>query len=88
MGRQLNIRSDRAFELATRLAAERGTAVTRVVEEALEQLARADEEQAEAKAQATLRRWMELLEEGWKQRDPDCDFKIEDLYDPETGLPA
>jgi hypothetical protein len=31
---------------------------------------------------------MVLLEEGWKHLDPDCDFKIEDLYDPETGLPV
>ena len=88
MGRQLNIRSDRAYELATKLADERGTAVSRIVEEALERMARDDEERAEAKAQATLRHWKELLEEGWKHLDPDCDFKIEDLYDPETGLPA
>ena len=88
MGRQLNIRSDRAFELATRLAAERGTPVARIVEEALERLARAADEQAEAEVQATLKEWRALLEEGWKQLDPNCEFKIEDLYDPETGLPA
>jgi hypothetical protein len=88
MGRQLNIRSDRAYELATRLAAERGTPVARVVEEALDALAAADAQQREASKQAKLKHWMELLEEGWKHLDPDCDFKIEDLYDPETGLPV
>ncbi len=36
MPRQLNIRSDRAFEIASRLAARRGQPVARVVEEALE----------------------------------------------------
>jgi len=88
MGRQLNIRSDRAYDLATRLAAERGIPVARVVEEALDALAASDAEQREAAKQAKLKHWMSLLEEDWKHLDPDCDFKIEDLYDPDTGLPV
>lgn len=88
MGRQLNIRSNRAYELATRLAADRRTSVARVVEEALEGLQARDRAQQQAAADAKLARWMPLLEEGWRNLDPNCDFKIEDLYDPETGMPA
>jgi hypothetical protein len=88
MGRQLNIRSDRAYSLATELAAHRGTSVTKVVEEALEGLRARDDADREAAVEAKLRHWMELLEEDWKHLDPNSDFKIEDLYDPETGLPV
>lgn len=88
MGRQLNIRSDRAYELATRLAADRNTTVARVVEEALEGLQVRDQAAQDAAAVAKLARWTPLLEEGWRNLDPSSDFKIEDLYDPETGLPA
>lgn len=34
-----------------------------------------------------MKHWLSLLEEDWKRLN-DSDFKIEDLYDPETGLPA
>lgn len=87
MGRQLNVRSDRAVELATQLAARRGTAVARVVEEALEALARADDAEDERRLAEKRARWRALLEEGWKQLN-NSDFTLDDLYDPETGLPA
>jgi len=88
MGRQLNIRSDRARALAAELAERHNKPITRIVEEALEAYAKAEQggEAAEDR-EATLRRWRELLEVTWANLN-DSDFKIEDLYDPETGLPA
>jgi hypothetical protein len=85
MGRQLNIRSDRARALAAELAARHNKPVARIVEEALE--AYAEAEKGDEDREATLRHWRALLEETWDNLN-DSDFKIEDLYDPETGLPA
>lgn len=82
MGRQLNIRSDRAYEIATALAEKEGRSITAVVEAALAAYQHANETSEER-----LARWKALLEEDWKNLN-DSDFKIEDLYDPETGLPA
>lgn len=82
MGRQLNIRSDRAYEIATAIAHKEGKSITAVVEEALAAYQRATETSEER-----LARWKALLEEDWKNLN-DSDFEIEDLYDPETGLPA
>ncbi len=82
MGRQLNIRSDRAYELASALSGKLGKSVTAVVEEALVAYRAASETPSE-----TLARWKVLLEQDRKHLN-DSDFKIEDLYDPETGLPA
>jgi hypothetical protein len=82
MGRQLNIRSDRAYQLASELADRQGKSITRVVEEALVAYQAANET-----SQQRLARWTELLQETWDNLN-DSDFKIEDLYDPETGLPA
>lgn len=88
MGRQLNIRSDQAYELATRIAARRETSITDAVLQALTALNARDEAEERETKEQKLARWMALLEEDWKHLDPNCDFKIEDLYDPETGLPA
>jgi len=82
MGRQLNIRSDRAYALASALADKHHKSITAVVEEALAAYQAAAEPRSER-----LARWEALLEEDWKHLN-DSDFKIEDLYDPETGLPA
>jgi hypothetical protein len=88
MGRQLNIRSDRARALAAELAARHSKPVTRIVEEALEAYAKADRGKEEREdRETTLRQWRELLEEDRKYLN-DSDFEIDDLYDPETGLPA
>ena len=88
MGRQLNIRSDRARALAAELAARHNKPVTRIVEEALEAYAEAQKGGEEAEdREAKLSRWRDLLEETWANLN-DSDFKIEDLYDPETGLPT
>lgn len=82
MGRQLNIRSDRAYALASELSKKQHKSITRVVEEALAAYRQANETQSE-----TVARWKKMLEETWAQRN-DSDFKIDDLYDPETGLPV
>lgn len=82
MGRQLNIRSDRAYQIATELAGRQGKSITRIVEEALIAY-QADDETSDER----LARWKELLQKTWDNLN-DSDFEIEDLYDPETGLPA
>jgi hypothetical protein len=85
MPRQLNIRSDRAAELARDLSARHGKPIALIVEEALE--AYADEAAAKETPEERLERWLKLLEEDWKHLNR-SEFKIDDLYDPETGLPA
>ena len=82
MGRQLNIRSDRAYEMASALSRKHRKSITAVVEEALAAYSQANETREEK-----LARWNHLLEEDRRYLN-DSDFKIEDLYDPETGLPA
>ena len=82
MGRQLNIRSDRAYEIAAALAEKEGKSITAVVEAAL-----AAYQQANETSEERLARWKAQLEETWANLN-DSDFKIDDLYDPETGLPA
>ena len=81
MARQLNIRSDRAYELASRLAARRGQPVARVVEDALEA--------AEAKEDTPEERYKQLkaaLEATWALPRATPAFSLEDMYD-EDGLP-
>jgi hypothetical protein len=85
VGRQLNIRSDRARALAAELAARHNKPVARIVEDALE--AYAATEAGTEDRDATLRQWQALLEEDRRHLD-NGGFEIEDLYDPETGLPA
>jgi hypothetical protein len=82
MGRQLNIRSDRAYEIASALSKKQRKSITTVVEEALSAYQAANETRGE-----TVARWKKLLEKDWENLN-DSDFRIEDLYDPETGLPA
>ena len=82
MGRQLNIRSDEAYEIASALASKQGRSVTAVVEQALKAYAAAEETPEEA-----LARWMAMLERN-RPLLGKSDFVIEDLYDSETGLPV
>ena len=82
MGRQLNIRSDEAYELASALASKQQMSVTSVVEEALKAYAAAIETPEEA-----LARWMAMLERN-RPLLGKSDFVLEDLYDAETGLPV
>ncbi|HEX8400864.1 MAG TPA: type II toxin-antitoxin system VapB family antitoxin [Allosphingosinicella sp.] len=78
MPRQLNIRSDRAVDLAHDLAHKLKKPVARVVEEALEAYGGETPEER-------LDRWKKMLAKGHKQ-DNGCGFEIEDMYD-EIGLP-
>lgn len=88
MSRQLNIRSDEAYERAHRLAKSRGLSVTDVVTEAL----RRAEEQAPRpevtpeEAAETLRVLRELAREGGRRKKPGATSDHSDLYD-EFGLP-
>jgi len=82
VGRQLNIRSDRAYELASAMADKQQRSVTSIVEEALAAYAETIETPEE-----TMTRWRTMLEAN-RPLLARSDFQIEDLYDPETGLPA
>lgn len=78
MPRQLNIRSDRAVELARDLSARHRKPIARIVEDALEAYGGETREER-------LERWMKMIEEGRKE-DNGCGFELEDMYD-EDGLP-
>ena len=82
MGREVTIKSERALEHAERVAQRRNISIEQAIEDAL---AAFDIETAHKEAK--LRRWETLLLEDRKHLN-DSDFAIEDLYDPETGLPA
>lgn len=82
MGREWKIESDKAYEIASALADRHGKSMTVIVEEAL-----AAYEEATQQPSERMKHWLSLLEEDWKHLN-DSDFKVEDLYDPETGLPA
>jgi antitoxin VapB len=88
MERQLNIRSDEAYERAHRLARRRGQSVTEVITDAL----RRAEEQAPRpevtpeEAAETFRILNELAREGGRRKKPGATSDHSDLYD-EFGLP-
>jgi hypothetical protein len=84
MTRQFNIRSEKARELAVKHARLTGKPLSQIVEEALEAF---DKGQPSRVNEAEL--WGPLLHEAQAHfRESRAEFKIEDLYDPETGLPA
>jgi hypothetical protein len=85
MGRQLNIRSERARALAAELAVRHSKPIARIIEEALEAYAAADRHAEDR--ESTLRYWNGLLEADRLHLDAGG-FEIGDLYDPATGLPA
>ena len=82
MTKQFNIRSEKAHALAVDLSKRRGKSLTQVVEDALEAY-----DQRVAAKEAYV--FGPLLREAQAaaRRSP-SDIKIEDLYDPETGLPC
>jgi hypothetical protein len=82
MGKQLNIRSDLAYELATDKARMTGRTLAQVIEDALVADRAREQADFEARFDEALAHDRALL------RESKSDFKIEDLYDPETGLPA
>lgn len=82
MGKQFNIRSDRAHELATDMSKRFGKPINKVVEEALEAY---DAHNAAKEAEV----WGPLLRAAQQAaRETPADFDLDDLYDPETGLPC
>lgn len=89
MGRQLNIRSDEAYEIAHRLAQRRGESVTEVVTNALrraEEQPPANSEVSPQDAAETYRILSELSREGARRKKPGATSDHRDLYD-EFGLP-
>jgi hypothetical protein len=80
MGKQFNIRSDVAYELAADMASRHGKPISRIVEEALKAY-------REAEIAERRKLWDEALAHD-RARLNDSNFTIEDLYDPETGFPA
>ena len=88
MSRQLNIRSDEAYERAHRLAKQQRTSVTTVVTEALR---RAEEQSSPSEvspqeAAETFRILTELAREGARRKKPGATSDHSDMYD-EFGLP-
>jgi hypothetical protein len=82
MGKQFNIRSDMAYELATEMAAIHGKPIARIVEEALTAYRAQEIEERRKRWDAALAHDRALL------RQSTSNFEIEDLYDSETGFPA
>ena len=90
MGLQLNIKSDEAYRLATRLAELRGESLTAAVTAALRQ--RVDEEEKLREKEAMIRDVKaitaeiraELDKAGGERPTSNHDW----LYDDETGLPV
>ncbi len=89
MGMQLNIKSDEAYALATRLAEltgeNRTTAVTDLLREKVTELERKQDAQERVKRVMTIAAEMraEILKNGHS-----LDFNTDELYDPDTGLPV
>lgn len=81
MPKQLNIRSDRAHGLALDMSRRFNRPLSKIVEDALEAY-----DAKNAREEAEL--WGPLLREAQAAfRESKVKFEIEDLYDPETGLP-
>ena len=89
MGMQLNIKSDEAYALATRLAEltgeNRTTAVTDLLREKVTELERKQDAQERVERVMTIAAEMraEILRNGHS-----LDFNTDELYDPDTGLPV
>ena len=90
MPRQLNIRSDRAYETARRLAEHCNTSTTRVVEDALDEYASRrmlpSAKVTKDEAAAFLAELDRLIEAARPFRKPAATSDHSDMYD-ENGLP-
>jgi hypothetical protein len=87
MPRQLNIRSDEAYEIAHRAAKESGKTITQVVIEALRDRHGPPEREVSAEEAAeTIRMLLELSERSAKVAKPGTTSDHSYLYD-ENGLP-
>lgn len=88
----LNIKNEHVHELAREAARATGKTQTGAIEEALERLL---EEYRDGPVAADQRRRLDsihAIQESWRGQprndSPDRIREVEDLYDPETGLPA
>jgi hypothetical protein len=87
MPKQLNIRSDEAYEIAHRAAKKSGRTVTEVVTQALREThGPAAREVSPKEAAETYRVLMELAREGGRRKKPGATSDHSDMYD-EYGLP-
>lgn len=87
MPRQLNIRSDEAYEIAHRAAKQSGKSVTEIVTEALRaRHGPSAREVSPEDAAETLKILTELSREGGRRKKPGATSNHDDLYD-EFGLP-
>ena len=88
MGMQLNIKSDEAYRLATRLAEltgeSRTTAVTELLRDRVTELERKQQAQERVRQVVAIAAEIraEILQNGHS-----LDFSTDELYDPDTGLP-
>jgi hypothetical protein len=90
MPKQLNIRSDEAYEIAHRAAKENGKTVTEVVTEALRVRhgsAKPAREMPPEVSAETYRVLMDLAREGARRKKPGATSDHSDMYD-EYGLPT
>ena len=87
----LNIKNERVHELAREAARVTGKTQTGAIEEALMRLLEQyGADPAELSRERKLARLNEIIERARKLPPPPADtypMTIEDLYDPETGLP-
>ena len=86
----LNIKNERVHELAREAAQVLGTTQTSAIEEGLRLLLR--EHGADPDESVRTERLQRLLRMGARYRseernDPSAVLRVEDLYDPSTGLP-
>jgi hypothetical protein len=81
---QVHIRNAEAAHLARTLAHQTGKTINEVVLDALRQYRPSPGSESSPE---TLARWRELLRKDWANRNPGPEIPIEDLYDPDTGLP-
>lgn len=90
MRKQLNIRSDEAYEMASEIARELGTTTTRAVTEALREYRERHLPRPEVppeQAEETYRILMELAREFSRHKLPGATSDHSDMYD-EHGLPT
>jgi hypothetical protein len=84
MTKQFNIRSAKAHAIALKHARARSQSLQQIVEAALEEF---DSKHQPIVDEETL--WGSLLRKAQDEvRRSKSNFRIEELYDPETGLPA
>lgn len=84
----LNIKNEEVHDAVRELARMLGVSQTSAVEVAVRaKLAELDEERQRADRERRIRQAVAELQQAFKDADTDLWQVMEDLYDPETGLP-